>query len=361
VRKSLRSRVFANIHYLSRAGCRFAPVSNWVMGMPGTQRVNHHLLGIHKDRIPPSYAVPSFPTWFRRHDAFGRDLGPEAGARGEVLLFHDTFMDFHYPEIGIAATRLMERAGYRVRLAETVCCGRPMISKGFHDQALEHVRENVNRLHGPASEGRWIVGCEPSCLFSLRDSCMDLAPPGELREKAETVARQVLLIDEFLERILSEEEANGPSGATESGKAGLCFQLPEDGPKTLLFHSHCHHKAMGRPDASRRLLERAGYTVHPVAANCCGMAGSFGAEREHYDQSRKTFDEGVGLALQNDPEAAIAVTGVSCRMQISDLAGRKPRHVVEWLSDALAAPGDVDCDSPAVPNGKAKSHRRRML
>jgi Fe-S oxidoreductase len=341
--KSVRSRIFANIHAISRLGSRFAPLSNWLLRVPGAAFMNHHLLGIHKSRSLPPYATVDFPTWFRRHKPGGD------GKHGSVRLFHDTFMDYNFPEIGIAAVRVLERAGYRVELADMVCCGRPMISKGFHEQAQRHVIENITRFHGPASEGTWIVGCEPSCLLALRDDYLELAPAGEMREKARVVADRALLIDEFLDMI------------GERGEDDLRFRGPDsNGPSTLLFHSHCHHKALAAPEQSRRLLERAGYDVVRVCANCCGMAGSYGAERENFERSRRTFEEGVGLALGNHPDAGIAVSGVSCRIQITDLAGRRPRHVVEWLSDALGAEGDAAALPHARTNG-ALQHGRLIM
>jgi Fe-S oxidoreductase len=330
-KKGIRSRIFANIHAISRLGSRFAPMSNWLARMPGAAFMNHHLLGIHKNRSLPPYATVDFPTWFRQHQPESGGESGGSGGRGSVLLFHDTFMDYNFPEIGVAATRLLERAGYAVELADMVCCGRPMISKGFHEQAQRHITENINRFYGPASEGKWIVGCEPSCLLALRDDYIELAPTDELREKARVVAARALLIDEFLEM------------TSARGENDLRFRGPApDGPGALVFHSHCHHKALADPDCSHRLLEKAGYTVLRVCANCCGMAGSYGAEREHFDRSRRAFEEGVGLALRTHPDAGIAVSGVSCRIQITDLAPDddaarcRPRHVVEWLRDALA-------------------------
>ena len=328
--QGLRGGIFAHIHAVSRLGSRLAPLSNWMTRLPGAALVNHYLLGIHKARTLPPYAVESFPAWFEGHQPC------TSGDRGAVVLFHDTFMDYNFPEIGIAATQLLERAGYRVELADMVCCGRPMISNGFRENAARHAVENINRLFGPAAEGKWIVGCEPSCLLTLRSEYAELAPCPETRERARVVARQALLIDEFL-----EIEAERPD-------SGLRFAGPgARGPNMLLFHSHCHHKAQAQPECSRRLLERAGYHVVPVRANCCGMAGSWGAHREHFERSRRTFEEGVGLALGNDRQAGIAVSGVSCRIQITDLGpdARQPRHVVQWLCDALA----TDDAPPAQP------------
>lgn len=321
-KRALRSRIFAHINRLSRAGSRTAPVSNWLLRAPGARLVNHHLLGIHKARtLPPPYARIDFPTWFEDHAGRNPNGSASEAEAPPVLFFHDTFTDYHFPEIGKAVTRVVEGAGRSVHLADNVCCGRPMISKGFEEEAMELARENVQRLHGPASQGRWIVGCEPTCLLALRDDYPDLLPPGEMREKARVVAERSLLVDEFVEDLLDGEGLRPPS----------------DGPERLLFHAHCHHKTYGSPLASRRLLERAGYQVLTVSANCCGMAGSYGAERENFERSLKAFDDGVGIALRNHPDLPLAITGASCRMQVGDLSERTSRHVVEWVADALPA------------------------
>jgi Fe-S oxidoreductase len=132
--KPMRSFLFANIHRLSRLGSALAPFSNWLLNLPGGNLVAHYLLGIHKERSLPAFTRATFPSWFSRHTPLGD------GHRGTVLLFHDTFMDYYVPLVGIAATELLEKAGFQVELTDTVCCARPMISKGFLSQAATHAR-----------------------------------------------------------------------------------------------------------------------------------------------------------------------------------------------------------------------------
>jgi len=313
----LRALLFAHNHRLARLGSAFAPASNWLLRLPGARLASHHLLGIHRARTLPPFARPSFPAWFRGHTPAGD------GHRGGVLLFHDTFMDYNFPETGIAATELLERAGFRVELADTVCCGRPMISKGFTRMARAHARTNVARLYEHAAQAVPIVGCEPSCLLALRDDYPRLLRGTDLEEQARAVARQALLLDEFLAPL------------SERGELELAFERGAKRGAPVLFHAHCHQKALGDPAASLALLRLAGYDAELVNAACCGMAGAFGYEREHYALSRAAGEKGVFPALRARPDADVVVTGVSCRQQIEHFTGRRTRHLAQALCDAL--------------------------
>ncbi|MBI4012005.1 MAG: 4Fe-4S dicluster domain-containing protein [Candidatus Rokubacteria bacterium] len=316
--RPLRTYVFANIHRLSRVGSALAPLSNWALNLPGAKLVAARVLGIHKARSLPAFVRATFPDWFRGHTPLGD------GHRGPVLLFHDTFMDFNYPRTGIAVTELLEKAGFRVELADMVCCGRPMISKGLLSQAAEQARINVTRLYEHARKSVYIVGCEPSCLLTLREEYPELVPEGELREKARVVARQALLIDEFLGMLDAK------------GELALTFREPEGNGRDVLFHGHCHQKALAAPARSVELLRLAGYRAEMVDAACCGMAGAFGYEKEHYEASRAAGERGLFPAIRAHAEAQVAVMGTSCRQQVEHFTGRRARHVVELLREAVA-------------------------
>jgi Fe-S oxidoreductase len=319
VARGLRTALFAHIHRLSRWGSALAPVSNWLLHLPGTGLVAELALGIHRARPLPPFARPTFPAWFRRHQPQGD------GHRGRVLLFHDTFMDYNFPQTGISATELLERAGFRVELADMVCCGRPMISKGLLDAAARQARANLSRLYEPARQGLPIVGCEPSCLLTLRDDYPELVSGPEWRERARTVAAQARLIDEFLAELHAR------------GMLALGFRPPEDQRRDVLFHAHCHQRALAVPEASLALLRLAGYRAELTDAPCCGMAGAYGFEREHYESSRAAGERSLFPAVRaTHPGAQLAVMGTSCRQQLEHFTGRRARHVVELLRDALA-------------------------
>ena len=323
-----RAWMVANNHRLARVGSRLAPVSNWLLRAPGIGWASDHLLGIHRDRPLPAFARPTFPTWFGHHTPSGD------GHRGTVLLFHDTFMDFNFPDTGIAATELLERAGFRVELTDTVCCGRPMISKGFVELAREHARTNLTRLYERAREGTYIVGCEPSCLLTLRSEYPELVRGSDLEEQALVVARQSLLIDEFLLML------------SRRGELELEFAQEAAGRRPVLFHAHCHQKAFADPGTSLEVLRLAGYEAELADADCCGMAGSFGYEKEHYGLSRAAGERGLFPAVRAREDADIVVLGVSCRQQVEHFTGRATHHLAEMLRDAAQEPSATQALAP---------------
>lgn len=310
----LRARLFAHIATLGRLGSATAPLSTWIATSPVGRWVLGRL-GIHPRRPLPPFARPTFTAWFRRHTP-----APQAGRRGEVVLFHDTFMDYHYPSVGQAAVALLERAGYRVRLARRVCCGRPMISKGMLERAREHARRNIEALFPLAREGIPIVGCEPSCLLTLRDEYPDLLPHDP---RVQVVAQQAVLLDAFL------------VGLAERGELDLPLS---PFPGKVLLHVHCHQKALvGHEGALRALRLVPQARVEFVDAGCCGMAGAFGFEREHYDLSLRIGEGRLLPAVRANPDAAVVVTGFSCRQQVEHGTGVRPLHLAEFLAGRLEA------------------------
>ena len=242
------------------------------------------------------------------------------GMRGRVVLFNDTYMEGNYPNVGIAATTLLERLGYTVETAPRRCCGRAMMSKGMLPTAIEHARHNVDVLFPLADAGIPIVGTEPSCLLTLRDEYLDLLPDDP---RAQVVARQSLLLDELLDRIAKEE-----------GGLPLAFN-PHEG--TVLFHAHCHQRALAGVDASLAALRAVpGATVEVPDAGCCGMAGAFGYEKEHYDVSMTIGERFLFPAVRRNPGATVVTTGVSCRQQVEHGTGVAPLHLAEFLARQLA-------------------------
>jgi Fe-S oxidoreductase len=235
-----------------------------------------------------------------------------------VVLLNDTYMNYNYPEIGKAAVALLEAAGLNVVLSDTECCGRPMISKGLLDDATKNAVANIDQLHAYAEQGIPVIGCEPSCLLTFRDEYPELVRD----ERAKKVADNSFMIDEFLIKL------------QEEGKLELNLGKLE---KKVLFQAHCHQKAdMGTATSMAALRLASGYQVELINAGCCGMAGSFGYEKEHYDISMKIGEEALFPAIRaKDNDWEIAVMGVSCRQQVEDGTGRKARHLVEVLADAL--------------------------
>ena len=314
----LRSKVFAHINRFSRMGSRFAPFSNWAAVSPVGKLLASTLLGVHPRRRLPPFAVRSFPNWFdSRVDLKERTSAAPASAN-KVALFNDTFMNYNYPEIGIACVEVLEAAGFEVELVNAGCCGRPMLSKGLVKEAAQQARDNIDRLYALAEQGIPIVGCEPSCLLTLRDEYPELLQD----ERAQAVAQGSYLIDEFLAML------------QEQGRLELAFR---DVPKKIMFHGHCHQKSLVGTDSSLQVLGLPpGYQVELIDSGCCGMAGSFGFEKEHYEISMKIGEQALFPAINaKDPEWEVAVMGVSCRQQVEHGTGRRARHLVEVLRDAL--------------------------
>jgi Fe-S oxidoreductase len=312
---ALRTWMLTHVDELWRLGNALRPLSTWAMRLPGAGLLNEGLLGIHRRRALPPLAQPTFPRWFARRTPGGD------GHRGRAVLFHDTFMDYNYPGVGIALTELLERAGFRVELADMVCCGRAMISKALLAPAAERARTNVERLFEQVRDGAPIVGCEPSCLLSLREEYPQLVEPA-LRGRARVVAARARLADELLADLAGE------------GELEVEFRPADGAPRPVLFHAHCHHKASARPQASLELLRRAGYDAELLDTACCGMAGSYGFEKEHYEASRRAGERALFPLLRARPEAQVAITGMSCRQQVEHFTGRPTRHVVELLREA---------------------------
>ena len=306
----LRNRLFGRIERLNRLGSRVPALVNTLSALPVSRWLLEKVAGIDRRRPLPALAHETFTEWFERRTA------PPA-PRGEVVLFHDTFVTYNTPEIGRAAVEVLEAAGYRVVLIDRKCCGRPLISKGMLAAAREHAAWNVARLAPYARRGVAIVGLEPSCLLTLGDEYVDLLRTDEAR----AVAGQSALFEQFL---LREKQR------------GLELPWATHGRQALL-HGHCHQKAIVGTKPTVAALQWAGYTVTEVDSGCCGMAGSFGFEREHYDISVALGNRRLAPAVKAAPATTIVVApGISCRQQIQHLAGRRAQHPAEALREALA-------------------------
>jgi FAD/FMN-containing dehydrogenase/Fe-S oxidoreductase len=320
----LRARVFGHVAALGSVGSATAPVSNWLLQSAPARWLLHRWIGVHPQRRLPAFTTQRFSRWFRARAKPPRAPRVEAAALpggGRVALIVDTFTEFYYPSAGRAAVRLLEAAGCRVELARTVCCGRPMISNGLLREAQTLARRNVDRLRPLADAGVPIVGLEPSCTVTFKDEYPDLVPGAA----ADAVGRSTLAIEEFLLLL-----------------HGRGIRLPlKPRPRTILFHGHCHQKAMLGTQASLTALRwLLGATVREVDSGCCGMAGSFGYEAEHHEVSLAMGERALFKAVRELPaDALVVAAGASCRQQILDGTGRRALHLTEALAGALDAPG----------------------
>jgi len=295
---TLRERLIAYLPRYAPLAARLAPLAN--LGSSLARRA----LGFSTRR--------ALPRW--RTDVFSAAAAPDA----DVVLFVDTFTRYFEPENARAARRVLAAAGYRVHATEPLCCGRTFLSAGLVGQARVEARRMLTALRPFVERGVPIIGLEPSCLFSLRDELTVMLPGAETG----ALAKKAVLLEEFL--------------SSEADAGRLRLQLKPLAEQALL-HGHCHQKAFGAMGAVERTLRLIPeLKVSAIESSCCGMAGSFGHEAEHYDVSMKMAEASLLPAVRNAPaDALIVADGTSCRQQIAHGAGREALHVAQVLERAL--------------------------
>jgi FAD/FMN-containing dehydrogenase/Fe-S oxidoreductase len=310
----LRARVIGGIHAMSVWGSRLAPVSNAVAASTLGRWLGEKLFQIDRRRTPPAFARETFAQIFAgrpsSRPALPAPTASSAPPAPMVILFNDTFTNYNHPEIGVAAVDVLAAAGLTPRLAPHACCGRPMISQGLLEDARELARQNTDALYDAAARGERIVFLEPSCLSAVRD---------------------------HLERALA------------SGRARLDLR---PGPASILLHGHCHQKAMGLLAPARALLSRVpDGKVVDLDAGCCGMAGSFGYAREHYEVSQQIGERRLLPAARGMGAGSVLVAaGVSCRQQVAHFTGVRALHSAELLRSLLPAASHAAATSTKDPN-----------
>ena len=315
---SARAQLFGGIAALSRWGSFFAPMSNWANGLPFVRRMMESRLGIDRRRRLPPFASQTFEQWFR-----ARGGSPDSAAQnGRAVLFPDTFTNYNHPELGRAAVKVIEALGYQVVVPKVKCCGRPMLSKGMMDKARANARHNVETVYEYVESGAPLVGIEPSCVLSFADEYADMT--GVDTRKAKAVADSTMLIERFVEYAIERGAALNLDGS----------KLPD----SLLLHGHCHQKALVGTGAAMSVLKSIeGCEVEEISSGCCGMAGSFGYETEHYDISMRIGEMSLFPAIREreGDDFAVIAEGVSCRQQIAHGTGKRAKHLVEALAEAL--------------------------
>ena len=267
------------------------------------------LAGFDQRRVLPEYASEPFYKWFEKK---GNNTFKNPGKK--VVLFADTYLNFHEPAIGVSALQLLNSCGYEVILANVGCCQRPKISHGFLRDGKQEGTKTIEGLKKYIDQGLTIVVCEPSCASALNDDLPDLIDDEVL---ASQLKERVMMIDTFL----TKEIENGNLKKTFQSIAG-----------DILIHGHCHQKALYGTKGMKTLLSQGGQTVGEIPSGCCGMAGSFGYEAEHYDISRKIGESVLFPAVKSmKAGTTLVANGFSCRHQIEHFTGVKPRHWVEVI------------------------------
>ena len=307
----LSTRVLGHVNRLAAWGSRLAPLSNWMMGSAPVRHLNQRFLGIDRRRTLPEWKRGTFADWWNARSPI--PLSSDSGV--SVNLFNDTFTNYYDPEIGIAAFEILQRGKCRVAVVTAGCCGRPLISQGLLSQARQYGTKLVEALFPIASRGETILFFEPSCLSAVKEDIPSLLR-GDQQQRALTVAQASHLFEEFASQL----------------------DLPlRAGPERILLHGHCHQKSMGLLHSSIALLSRIpGAQVVDLDAGCCGMAGSFGYSKKHYDVSKTIAGRRLLPAIQAmQPGEVLIAPGTSCRHQVADLAGATALHPAVLIRSLL--------------------------
>ncbi len=290
-------------------------ISGWKAGIVNSvqksnlfKSVLERTANFDKRRTLPDYAKEPFYKWF------GKNAKKTNRGDKRVVLFADTYLNYHEPNIGISALELLNSCGYEVILANVGCCQRPKISHGFLRDAKRDGAKTVDGLKQFLDQGLKVVVCEPSCASALNDDLPDLIGN---REVADQLKNGVMMIDVFL------------ADEYENGKLDVDFE-PVSGQ--VVIHGHCHQKALYGTNTMKSLLKNHSNDVSEIPSGCCGMAGSFGYEKEHYDLSKK-IGEGIlfpAIRKLGDDHELVAC-GFSCRHQIAHFTNARPKHFVEVI------------------------------
>lgn len=312
---SLRNRLFGNIPAISSLFSSVASIFNWINdSFP--YKYLRELIGITSKRPLPRLAEKRFSTM--------ANLSTE-GKKGSVVLFNDTFTEFYDPQIGISAVNVLEALGYHVIIPPWRCCGRPLLSKGFLKEAKEKAVRLIEALYPFAEQGLPIIGLEPSCILTIIDDYLALVgkEDSELRTKAQKVIGACVTFDEFLFQQLQNN--NWP------------FKKSDVGGQKILYHGHCYQKALKGTAASIGVLKALSLgEVVNIPSGCCGMAGSFGYEKEHYAFSLKIANLKLVPTIEENGDNAVVISnGTSCRHQIEHCAKKRPLHLAELLEKHL--------------------------
>ena len=315
----LRAHLIARFTQLSRLGLIAPAIYNFMMTSPAVSRLVKRLAGFAPDRSMPLLHGYSLRSWHQRHRK--RSGAGQSFPNGRVYLFCDEFTNYNDTHIGEKGILLLERLGYEVLIPQHEESGRTWLSKGFVRQAKEIANRNISLLATVITDDAPLIGIEPSAILTFRDEYPDLATD-ELLPAAKQLAGRALMFDEFFVREAAAGRINADQFSAEQ--------------QEILFHGHCQQKSVGDPNATVKMLSTPkGHSIRTIPSGCCGMAGSFGYEAEHYDISQR-----IGaLVLFPTVEKAAAQTivsapGTSCRHQIKDGTGRIAKHPVEVMWEA---------------------------
>ncbi|MBA3722614.1 MAG: FAD-binding protein [Parachlamydiaceae bacterium] len=306
---SFRTYLFGYIGKLNKLSWPFAKIFNHLQQSWFAKKILN-FIGITTKRTLPKLANEKFSNWFKNYQQLIVN-------GNQVVLFNDTFTEYNDPQIGQAAVRILNELGYEVITPQWTCCGRPMISKGLLKQARNQAEKIISLLLPYAKKHIPIIGLEPSCILTIKDDFVGLVSE-DFRKDAHTIHSNCFTLDEFLARHL--EKMPFPDHFRSENKK-------------IKVHGHCHQKALVGMESTLKVLRSIpGFDVKEIDSGCCGMAGSFGYEKEHFDISMQMGELKLFPAVRSsEEETIINANGTSCRHQINDGTGRKALHLAEIL------------------------------
>src|ERR1051326_3564309 len=297
------------IHTWARIASHIPHIVNALTSGPITSAMAKLIADVHSQRSIPKFASRTFKRWF-----FARE-NVSSNRKPRVILWPDTFNNNFHPQTAIAAVEVLERAGFRVEVPRAdLCCGRPLYDWGMLDRAKALLKTTLHTLHSQIESGVPIVVLEPSCATVFREELINFFPDDK---DAKRLSEQTFLLSDFLEQ--------------KSPK----FELPQFKRRALL-HGHCHHKNIMKMDAEESILKKMQVDYEMPETGCCGMAGAFGFEREHYDIAMKCGERVLLPAVRATSNDTLILTdGFSCREQIAQTTGRQALHLAELIQMAL--------------------------
>jgi FAD/FMN-containing dehydrogenase/Fe-S oxidoreductase len=316
----LRSRLIAYITSINALGSLMPSVFNFFVTNKLFAGLFKKITGFAQTRSIPLLANTTLKKWARKNLNNLNSSLPLTNP--EVNLFVDEFTNYNDTSIGISAIKLLNKLGYRIALPAHGESARTYVSKGLIRKAKKIANKNLKALHDKVSLEKPLLGIEPSAILSFRDEYPDLAEPN-LKETAAKLAGCAFMIDEFL--------------CSELDKGKINKELFTSEPLLIKLHGHCQQKAIASTEPTKKMLSiPVNYKVEEIPSGCCGMAGSFGYEKEHYEISMKVGELVLFPAIRKTSvETIIAAPGTSCRHQIKDGTGRKALHPVEILLQAV--------------------------
>jgi Fe-S oxidoreductase len=329
--RPVHAYVFGLMYVWAKIAAKIPRFVNAVTGAPAIAPLLKRIAGIAPQRTIPPFAPATFRDWFRSRKEPGSCDGK---TRQTVILWPDTWNNHFHPTTAIAAVEVLEDAGFRVEIPRVqLCCGRPLYDFGMLDSAKRLLHDVLDALREPIRAGVCVVGLEPSCVSVFRDEMVNLL--GDDKD-AERLRGQTFLLSEFLEKYAPD------------------YAIPSL-DRQAVVHQHCHHKATLDASSETKLFDRMGLQYRMPDTGCCGMAGAFGFQEQHYDLSVQLAERVLLPSVREAGEDTLVVAdGFSCREQIAQLSSRRALHPAQVMKMAIDRRDGRPSHPPQTPPRSGK-------